>query len=174
MTLDISKALRNPGEYFPFDLSVSIPAQDILGDTVTFDDPVQMSGTMCLTEGRLRLKGTLTATARAECAKCLAPAAHPVQVRFDEIFTRQGEKREDEQEELDDEDRLAYDGPQLAVDQLAMTLAVLDLPIRFLCREDCEGIHLPQTDPEHAAEKEVPAAHPFSALQQLLNKDQEV
>ena len=83
---------------------------------------------------------------------------------------------EEEADDLDQTDRLAYDGPQLAVDQLALTLVVLELPMRFLCKEECEGLPgITQMNREADADQdELTTQHPFSALQQLLNKDQEV
>lgn len=173
MALNIQDALRTPGEVFPFDHEEIIPAQDILGDTVTFD-PAVMKGTMCLEGGRIRLSGRLTTTAHGSCAMCLEPAQHKVNVRFDEVFHRRGEHLE-EDEDQDESDRFEYEGPQLAVDRLAMTLAVLALPMRLLCEKGCPGIQVePHDDQTHAVQKEMPAEHPFSALQQLLNKDQEV
>lgn len=173
VALDITKALRSPGEVIPFDHEEHIPAQEIVGDTISFD-PAVMQGTMCLDEGRLRLSGRLTTVAHGSCAMCLEPAQHKVSVRFDEWLRRKGEQPSKD-EDPDERDRFEYDGPRVAVDQLAMTLAVLALPMRLLCKEGCPGIQTaPQDDQTHAGQKEMPAEHPFSALQQLLNKDQEV
>lgn len=175
MKLDITDALRRPGESFPFILEVQIPPQDIMGDVVTFD-PVRMEGSFTLNDAKLHLKGKLATVAHGSCAKCLEAADYPVKLSFHEIFSRKGDRYEEEEDELDQTDRLAYDGPRLAVDQLALTLVVLDLPMRFLCREDCEGIPgITQTNREADADQEdLTTQHPFSALQQLLNKDQEV
>ena len=57
------------------------------------------------------------------------------------------------------------------------TLAVLALPMRFECGESCPALARLQPDdsqPTHACQKDMPDQHPFSALQQLLTKDQEV
>lgn len=176
MALDITRALQQPGEVFPFREEVSIPPQDIMGEEVRFDDPAVLEGSMCVTDSVLRLWGQMSARAHGTCAKCLAPAAHEISVRFDETFLPEGERKPGEEEDiLDADDHFTYDGPRFPVDRLALTLAVLDLPIRFLCREDCPGIlTAPPDDVTHAGQKELPDEHPFSALQQLLNKDLEV
>ena len=58
--------------------------------------------------------------------------------------------------------------------QLALTLAVLELPMRFECA-DCSAQAGDDADETtRACQKETPMEHPFSALQQLLTKDQEV
>ena len=52
-----------------------------------------------------------------------------------------------------------------------MSYAVMALPIRFLCREDCPGFEY--RDPE-AAPSEPGIQYPFAGLQQLLEKNEEV
>ena len=174
MPLDISRALRSPGESFPFTHEEVLQPQDIVGQTVTFDNPVLMEGEFTLADGTLRLQGKLSTVAHADCVNCLNPAAYPVQVDFDEVFAP-ADKFAKVEDYLDETDRLAYDGPQLELHQLAMTLAVLELPIRFLCKEDCKGLMtVTRIDDKHAGQKELPREHPFSALQQLLTKDEEV
>jgi uncharacterized protein len=172
--LDISRAMRSPGESFTFIHKEVLPPQDVVGQTVTFDNPVTMEGEFCLVEDRLRLSGRLSTVANAPCANCLSPAKYPVLVDFDEMFM-QHDKFTKVDDYLDETDRLAYDGSQLDIHQLALTLAVLELPIRFLCQEDCKGLlTVTRIDDKHAGQKELPIEHPFSALQQLLTKDQEV
>lgn len=173
--LDISEALRRPGETFSFTHTAHIEPQDIMGEIVIFD-PVRMEGSITLNDGKLHLKGRLATIAHGTCAKCLEAAHYPVNLGFHEIFSRKGERDAEEADDLDQTDRLAYDGPLLAVDQLALTLVVLELPMRFLCKEDCEGLPgITQMNREADADQdELTTQHPFSALQQLLNKDQEV
>lgn len=175
VALDISRALRNPGQRFPYQHEEHLAPQDILGETVAFD-PVQMTGHFALEEGQLHLEGRLTTVAHAACAKCLEPADYEVDVPFYEIFIRPQDLMEESGDDTDPLDRLAYDGPQLAVDQLALTLTLLDLPMRFLCKETCQGLdNIVSFQREtHADQEDLPEQHPFSALQQLLNKEQEV
>ncbi len=175
MALDISRALRSPGESFPFRHEEALPPQEVLGDTVTFDSPVVMEGQFVLSDERLRLWGRLSTVAHAACANCLADASCPIRVDFDEVFEKLDRKAANDPMDLDDSDRLAYDGPQLELHHLALTLALLELPIRFLCQEDCKGLqNVTRIEDPNAGQKELPSEHPFSALQQLLNKDQEV
>ena len=175
MKLDISEALRRPGETFSFTHTPHIEPQDIMGDIITFD-PVRMEGSFTQNDGKLHLKGRMATIAHGTCAKCLEAAHYQINLSFHEIFSRKGERDEEEEDDLDQTDRLAFDGPQLAVDQLALTLVVLELPMRFLCKEECEGLPgITQMNREADADQdELTTQHPFSALQQLLNKDQEV
>ena len=176
MLLDISRALRAPGEEIPFLHRDAIPPQEIFGETVTFDD-VTLIGFLTAADDSLRIRGTLTCMAHGHCAGCLQPVDYPVEVPFDEIFTRQS--RFPQAEEADDEEeRWMYEGSKVELGHLSMTLAVLELPIRFECGPQCPALAgMPSeedTQESHACQKDMPDQHPFSALQQLLTKDQEV
>ena len=175
LLLDISRALRTPGEDIPFQHCDAIPPQEIFGETVTFSD-VLLSGRYSVADESLRIRGSLTAVAHGHCAWCLQPVDYPVKVNFDETFVRQthGPRKE---ENPDEEERLMYEGSKVELSHLTMTLAVLDLPIRFECEGGCPALSaLPSEDDftTHACQKDMPDQHPFSALQQLLTKDQEV
>ncbi len=175
MLLDISRALRAPGEEIPFLHRDAIPPQEIFGETVTFDDVI-LSGHYSFAGDSLRLEGVLTTTAHGACAGCLAPVAFPVEVPFDEVFTRLT-RYAPQQEEDPEEERLVFEGSRVELSHLALTLAVLALPMRFECGESCPALARLQPDdsqPTHACQKDMPDQHPFSALQQLLTKDQEV
>ncbi len=175
MLLDVSRAMRQPGEAIPFEHHDEIPPQEIFGETVTFDD-VLLTGHFSGAEDNLRLWGTLTCTAHGHCSGCLKPVDYPVEVPFDENFVHL--TRFTQQEETPEgEERWMYEGSKVDLARLSMTLAVLDLPIRFVCGDDCPALAaLPSEDDStsHACQKDMPDQHPFSALQQLLTKDQEV
>ena len=81
-----------------------------------------------------------------------------------EEFIRNGDPEDDE--------IFAYEGHRLSLDKLVMSYAVMALPIRFLCREDCPGFeeYLDRTEsPEESG-----IQHPFAGLRQLLDQMEEV
>lgn len=168
MKLDVSPALRNPGQEYPFHGEQTIAPQEISGDTVVFDDAV-LDGTFCATEdGSVTVDGSLRTVAHAHCANCLEPASADIQATFRETFLRNGSPEDDE--------IFAYTGSAVGFEKLAMSYAVLALPIRFLCREDCPGLDAvsgADNDPCHC-QKDAKKDNPFAALQQLLTKDEEV
>ena len=102
---------------------------------------------------------------------------YQVDVPFDELFTRVTRYTRPEEDD-GEEERWFYEGSKVELSHLAMTLAVLDLPIRFSCGPDCPVLGQMPSDEDspstHACQKDMPDQHPFSALQQLLTKDQEV
>ena len=169
MQLDVSKALHSPGAEFPFAAEVVLPPQDVIGETVTFD-PVSLKGHYSALDGTVRLAGELMTTARAACAMCLAPVSVPLTVGFDETFRKDANEIEDE--------AFRYEGSKVTLDQLSLTLVMLNLPMRFLCKETCEGGETlkayKQDIFKSSCEEELPTQRPFEALQRLLTKDEEV
>ena len=179
MYLDVSQSLRAPGEAIAFTHRDEIAPQVIFGETLTFD-PVLITGSFTMLDNTLRLQGRLRTAVHASCAWCLAPVIYTVDVPVDELFTRvergKGVPTEENTDGAEDDERLAFEGSKVELHQLALTLTLLDLPLRFVCEPECEAAKKGRQEDKtsHACQKELPDQHPFSALQQLLTKDQEV
>jgi uncharacterized metal-binding protein YceD (DUF177 family) len=162
MKLDVSRALKQPGESFPLDAEQAIAPQGIGGETVRFD-PVKLRGTyMALEDGRIAVHCTLTATAHARCANCLAPAHADVREPVEELFLLGGDPG--------DSEIFTYTGQEIDLERLAMSYAVLGLPMRFLCGPDCDRApEFRDADVDVClCQKELPGQRPFAALKQLL------
>ena len=163
MKLDVSDALATPGREFHFSGSQAIADQEIGGDTVRLEDAAVEGVFLSDEDGNITIRGQLSTIAHARCANCLEPAKARVENDFDETFQRGGDPEDDE--------IFAYDGREIPLDKLVMSYAVMALPIRFLCREDCPGFEY--RDPD-AAPAEEGVHYPFAGLRQLLQKNEEV
>lgn len=84
------------------------------------------------------VRGELTFTAEVPCARCLVPQEVTRTVEVAELFTdpakREPEDEDDPGYELED-DLTAIDLTTLVRDAL-----VVDLPVRVVCSEDCQGL----------------------------------
>lgn len=171
MKLDVSKALKNPGQAYPFQGEQTIAPIDVYGEEISFDDAKLEGAYTANEDGSVTVDGQLITVAHALCANCLEPASAQVQAEFRETFLRDGDPEDDE--------IFAYAGSVVDFGKLAMSYAVLNMPMRFLCSEDCVGLtELSGADSE-SEQKEMQSTHPFAALQQLLDsgavkKDEEV
>lgn len=128
-------------------------------------DEVEVSGTFqTMEDGSVTVDGMLKTTAHARCANCLAPASAQVTASFRETFVRGGDP--------EDEDIFVYDGYLVDLDRLVMTYLLLEMPMRFLCRSNCEGMTAwveGDSDFSLYREGEPPKTQrPFAGLQQLL------
>ena len=163
MKLNVTEALSHPGQEYVFSGLQAIADQEIGGQTVRIDD-CQVSGVyMADEDGNISVKGQLETIAHAPCANCLADAQAKGGNEFDETFLRGGDPEDDE--------IFAYDGHEVDLDKLVMSYAVMALPIRFLCREDCPGFEY--RDPD-VAPAEPGIQYPFAGLRQLLDNNEEV
>ena len=130
MELDVSKGFLKPDEAFPFEAEVVLPPQEVNGETVSFD-PVALQGTYTVYDGTVKLEGELETAAHARCALCMQPADFPVHVKFSEDFRKDADEMEEES--------FRFEGKKVPLDHMTLTLVVLELPMRFECREGCPG-----------------------------------
>ena len=163
MKLDVSDALAHPGQEISFSGSQAIAEQEISGDIVRIDDCAVEGDFMSDEDGNISVRGKLKTIAHAHCANCLEDAQAEIENEFDEVFQRNGD--------MEDNEIFAYTGHEVELDKLVMSYAVMALPIRFLCREDCPGFEY--RDPE-AVPSEPGVQYPFAGLQQLLQDNEEV
>jgi len=169
MELDVTRALLAPGTEFPFTAGETLPPQQVTGETVTFD-AVTLAGTYSALDGAVRLTGLITTTAHAACALCLKPADVPLSIPFDEMFRKDANELEDE--------AFRFEGDKVPLTQLTLTLIMLNLPMRFLCHEGCQGNEAYRTYsreiPDRADEGEPQTQHPFEGLKDLLQEERKV
>jgi len=174
MMLDITAAIKAPGTAIPFVHKEALASTQVLGEEVTFPEPATIKGVFRLVDEALVIKGRLTATAKAHCARCLSPVDYKVDTVVDESFMRVNPRAQEQAEDDPWEEKLVFSGSRVDLSQLAGTLAVLDLPIRFLCAGKCAGVpEIPSGEDPDTAEDSLDEAHPFEALRQLYNKFQE-
>lgn len=170
MKLDVSKAFVRPMVEFPFEVEVTLEKQEINGDEVTFD-PVCIAGSYCMTDDVVRLEGTLRTVAHAPCAVCLAPAEAEVEVAFTESFHKDANEEED--------GMFAYEGKQLPLDHMTLTLVLLNMPMRFKCADECTAAAELKAWNEAEtvwAEEEAESQgtyRPFEGLKEMLEADHE-
>lgn len=172
MLMDVSRALRFPGQPFPFEQALEIEPTTVLDDPVAFSD-VRLKGVYTGVGESVEIIATLTARVTSRCARCLEPVDLELRTDVDELFARPDPARQAEERET-----YPLDGSRLDLKPMAEEALLLELPIRFLCREDCKGIcHLcganlnvaPCTCPKGGTRQ-----NPFQALSELLTENEEV
>ena len=166
MELDVTQALLRPGESFPFEVAVTVSPQNVDSETVSFDE-VRLAGTYSATDGAVELTGSLTTTAHATCAMCLTDVDYPMELSFTETFRKDAVETEDE--------AFSYQGSAVPLDHVSLTLLMLNLPMRFLCKESCPGSETLQAYSNVSKSScQEDTQRPFEALKRLLEEDEEV
>ena len=104
--------------------------------------PVELTGDIQKDSKKVRLTGRLRATLECDCGRCLEPFDVPVDTTFDLLFLPASlNTGTGEQEVADDDLGVSYYADD-AIDlrQVIREQFYLALPMKPLCREDCQGL----------------------------------
>lgn len=108
--------------------------------------PVALRMTIHKDHDRFRLVGSVKATLELACSRCLEPYALPVDQDFDLRYLPAGaalpEAPDDDEAEVEDDDVAVtfYRDEQIDLDELLREQFYLALPMKPLCRPDCQGL----------------------------------
>ena len=132
MTLDVGRALKNPGQVYPFQASVELPEMEVLSDPVRFEGIRAEGEFFCTGDHRVSLRAQVGATAHSRCCRCLEPVQVPVEARVDAIFAKELDP--------DDPDLYAFEGNVVSLEEPVKDALLLELPLQFFCKPDCKGL----------------------------------
>jgi len=167
--LDVSKALKYPGQIYPFRAEPEIEEMEVLNDPVVFTE-VAASGEYFGAGERVSIQGEVTATVTSRCAKCLETVSFPLKAELDAQFARQLDP--------EDPDLYSFEGSKADLTDAVRDTLLLELPYRILCSEDCQGLcphcgvnlNLGTCTCQEGTE----VTNPFSALKAIVQMDEEV
>jgi len=123
------------------------PAQVQQADDLKLLGDVGFSGRLLKKDDRFRLVGRIRATLELACSRCLEPFPMPVDLEVDLTYLPQAALEPpvpaaDEEVELGAEDLTTafYRDDMLDLAHMLREQFYLALPMRPLCREDCQGL----------------------------------
>ena len=169
MLLDVSRAIKDPGQAYPFEATADIEPMTVLDDPVRFTN-VRLTGQLVGTGEAVRLSADVEADVQSRCALCLEPVHQHLAAQIDALFAREPDP--------EDPDQFPLEGYKIETNDVAREALLLELPMRFLCSEDCKGIcpvcgtnrNIAPCTCQEGGERQ----NPFSALSKLLTEDEEV
>lgn len=167
--LDVSKALKYPGQVYAFELGVEIEDMEVLSDPVSFSEAA-VRGEFFGTGDRVSIRAAIASTVTSRCAKCLEPVSMEIRAELDAQFARQPDP--------EDPDLYSFEGSKADLTDAVRDALLLELPYRFLCSEDCKGLcpkcgvnlNLGTCTCQEGAE----VTNPFSALKAIVQNNEEV
>lgn len=132
MALDVGRALKNPGQGYPFHTSVQLPQMDVLGDPVRFED-IRLEGEFFGTgHDRISVRADVRAEVHSRCSRCLKPVQMTLDSSVDGVYARECDP--------DDPDLYLFEGHTLELEDAVRDALLLDLPLQLLCKADCKGL----------------------------------
>ena len=148
------------GYYRDFDFDLAT----LRDDDLELSD-VQGSAKISRTPQGLLVQGNFSGTTTLECVRCLNDYEQPLSWEFTELFAFT-------QKSMTDSGLLVPEDAHIDLQPLVREFALLEYPIKPICREDCKGLcpecgqNLNEMDCGHRPESD----SPFSALKQLLDE----
>lgn len=127
--LDISKLLSGETREISFDLEgIFFPFEE---NEITVSS-LRFSGRAYDLSGFIRLSGTVTGSFSSPCARCLAPVNEAFSLELD-LSVETGPTESEEEV-------IVAEGQKIDLVSLSQETVFTNLPLRLLCREDCQGL----------------------------------
>ena len=188
--LNVSEAMKNPGQSIPFETELTLEAFERMSDPVRFDN-IRVKGTLMYAEGTINLRGVATAKVVSRCYRCLEDAECEVVAELDDAFVREASPANSDLYTF--EATSGSGAYSISLEEPVRSALILELPMRILCSEDCKGLctqcghNLNEgpcschkgagyaSDNEDVGSAEVPEViSPFSALKTIVENNEEV
>lgn len=130
MITDISQVITNDGAVQRIDGTVDYVGLEFNGNEIRFLEPVSAIGEIKNISGVLCLSLNCLAHFETFCSRCSSPVEETLEFTVNERFAR----------ESSDEEVIIIDSHELDLDETVVKGFCSELPINFLCSEDCKGL----------------------------------
>lgn len=130
MILDASRLLKRKVEVLPFNVSYEADFIEREDFELKLKSPILVSGEAYYDGEIVRMKGNIKTLIEAQCSRCLKNIDYPLEINFEEEFSKA--EHEDAYPIMDNDD---IDLKNMVIDNL-----ILSIPLRLLCSENCKGL----------------------------------
>lgn len=138
MIIDLAK-LGNGFKAAAVDLEPDTIALDAVGAAI--DGPVHYVGEIERSDGKTRVRGTITANMTLDCTRCLTPISRELDLPFEAVFVETPEDGSGDKELVDlDLVESPVSGDSLNIADVIREQILLDLPEQVFCTDDCKGL----------------------------------
>ena len=169
MLLDVSRALKSPGQSFPLQGTLTLNAMEVLNDKIQFED-IELKGTFVGTVESVKVTAHIVARVKTRCSLCLGSVDQPIETDMEEVFARVPDP-----DSPDDHPLVGY---KIDLTEPVRDALLLELPIQFSCKKDCLGLcpvcGVNRNEQLCTCQEGGKRLNPFSALSELLIEDEEV
>lgn len=150
MRVNVADIKLEAGAHKSVPVSIAVEPVDLGGQAVQFDRPFEGRTEIWNAGDRLLVKADLTGQAVLQCSRCLSPFSMPLHVKFEEEFV-EGTPDDEPTNDADDEDEdlegdesgrtvSYYTGDEIDLSEPLREYALLEVPMKPLCDEDCQGL----------------------------------
>ena len=167
MTINVLEAIKSQGVVFSASFEERLHDFSYIGSTYRYALPVELRTDYMYSGKHLIFTGSFKTSLAVQCSRCLTRVVYPVELPFEETFSKT------------DPESYEITGETVSLDRMVEDNILLNLPAKFLCKEDCKGLC-----PECGADLNKQScgcigrlagkSNPFAVLQKLLDENKEV
>ncbi|MCR4692657.1 MAG: DUF177 domain-containing protein [Firmicutes bacterium] len=134
MLIDLTEVIKNENGKLDICEDFHMPEISFMGEEFEFSKPFKAVGCITNNSKALELAIEVSGKAKVHCARCAAPLEVTIQFPVKETLMR-----EDETNPEDDE-IILYKGKEIELDDIIVSNFLVNVPVKYLCREDCKGL----------------------------------
>lgn len=136
MFIELSELIKNVGSEKSFSGECVMEPIRYMGELVSFEKPVKVDVSVKNVGGVLCLNGRAECEMLVNCGRCGKPLTEKMDFEIDESLLYEGSNVQ----MTDDEDVIVFSGYRFEMDEIVSNYIFMNLPIRYLCKEDCQGV----------------------------------
>lgn len=142
MELDVSALHEHRARHLEMPISVTLEPVESDGEVIAFPAPFVGTAQAFRTEDGIAIRFQLEGEAALQCSRCLGSFRHPIHVDITEEFRpgRGGVPGELEDDAETGATFVRYQGDRIDVGEVLRQHILLEVPMKPLCREDCQGL----------------------------------
>ena len=130
MIIDVSQVITNEGTVKVIEGEICLSDMSFNGMDISFSAPVRVSGDVKNVSGVLCLELECSAQFVTKCGRCLDDVSESLDFEVHEQLSKVESG----------EDVIVIDSSELDLDELVISAFCSELPINYLCSEDCKGL----------------------------------
>jgi len=130
MRLDVSK-LKTKGQEESFSLTEKWDSINYKGDILKFIEPISFNGVARNVGESIEIKGVVKSNILTQCYRCLEDTKLELELEYLEEFTKK---------DISDDNTHYYSDDTIELNETVLATIILNLPMKFLCKDDCKGL----------------------------------
>ncbi|MBC7764881.1 MAG: DUF177 domain-containing protein [Hyphomonadaceae bacterium] len=134
MVIDVTSIVKYEGAKLDFMLELKPPQFTFNGIDVLIEAPMQIQGSIVNNGSNLQMQARVNGEIQVQCDRCTAAMVEPIHFEFEELFILDSEGANK------DDDSIVLNNHQINAEHLLCNQLILNLPLTFLCNEQCKGL----------------------------------
>lgn len=134
MLIDLTEVIKNENAKLDICENFDMPKISFMGEEFDFSESFKACGSITNNSKALELDIEISGKAKVHCARCAAPLEVSIDFPVKETLMREGEVNPENDEII------LYQGKEIELDDIIVSNFLINIPVKYLCREDCKGL----------------------------------